>query len=464
MRTATKRSSTLAVLLALTLGVAACGGDGQDDPTRPAADESVDLDADVTITVGDLPPASEPEEREFFEGQVEAFTAANPNITVEASEELWDVQTFQAKVAAGDLPDVLAVPFTEANSLAERGQIAELSQAMDLAGLTADLDPNLVELVSSDDGGVYAVPTAAQALGLIYNRDLFVQAGLDPDDPPRTWDDVRVAARQITEATGATGFATMTTEGQGGWMLAAGVYSFGGTIENEDGTEATFDDQPATDYLELLHAMRWEDQSMGSNFLYNAAGLVEDFAAGRVGMFIGFSGLYRPAVIRNEMPAESFGMGPMPVGGHADPTALTGGVIQVVSPDATPEERVAAVKWIDFFYLGQFTDETVAVTQAEAGAAAGQAVTVPERPAVSQDAYDQYFEWIAPYLNVPIANFDTYIQAFGEQTLQPEPAVKAQEVYSQLDVVVQQVLTEESADVGTVLGEAATAVDRLLGR
>ncbi|WP_116949057.1 extracellular solute-binding protein [Jiangella endophytica] len=465
MRTATKRSSALAVLLALTLGAAACGGDdGQDDPTRPAADEEVDLDADVTIKVGDLPPASEPEEREFFEGQVEAFMQAHPNITVEAGEEIWDVQTFQAKLAAGDLPDVLAVPFTEANSLAERGQIAELSQAMDLAGVSADLNPDLVGLVSSDDGGVYAIPTAAQALGLIYNRDLFEQAGLDPDDPPRTWDDVRAAARQITEATGATGFATMTTENQGGWMLAAGVYSFGGTIENPEGSEATFADQPAADYLELLRAMRWEDQSMGSNFLYNAAGLVEDFSAGRVGMFIGFSGLYRPAVIRNEMPAERFGMGPMPVGGDSDPTALTGGVIQVVSPDATPEQRVAAVRWIDFFYLGQFTDETVAVAQASAGATAGQAVTVPERPAVSQEAYDQYFEWIAPYLNVPITNFDTYIQAFGEQTLQPEPAVKAQEVYSELDVVVQQVLTDEGADVETVLDEAATAVDRLLSR
>ncbi|MFC0531623.1 extracellular solute-binding protein [Phytohabitans kaempferiae] len=463
MRNTTRRSSIpLAVMLSLSLGVTACGGG--DDPGPRADDANVDLKAPVTITVGDKPPTSEPEERKFFEERMAAFKAANPNITIEAREELWDAQTFQAQLAGGNLPDVLAVPFTEANSLAERRQVADISQAIKLAGLTAQLNPDLVGLVTAKDGAVYAIPTAAQALGLIYNRDLFLRAGLDPEKPPRTWPEVRDAARQISQTTGVTGFATMTTENQGGWMLAAGIYSFGGTVEDAAGAKATFNDQPAKDYLELLRGMRWQDKSMGSNFLYNAAGLVEDFAAGRIGMFIGFSGLYRPAVIRNEMPAKNFGMAPMPVGGNAAPASLTGGVIQVVSPKATPAERVAAVKWIDFFYLKQFADQSLAVAQAKAGAASGQAVTVPERPAVSQEAYDRYFEWIAPYLNVPVANFDTYIDAFDDQRLQPEPAVKAQEVYSELDAVAQKVLTKEGTDIAAVLTDAEAAVNRLLRR
>ncbi|RXZ68643.1 extracellular solute-binding protein [Agromyces albus] len=463
MRTASKRSlATLAGMLTLSIGITGCSGGGTGAPATTAPE--VDLEAAVTITVGDLPPTSEAEKRAFFEGQVEAFMAENPNITVEAVEDKWDPQTFQAQLAAGNLPHVLTVAFTEANALAARGQVAELSQAIDLAGLGEQLNPDLLDLVSDDDGGIYAVPTAAQALGLVYNRDLFEQAGLDPDAPPQTWDEVRDAAQQITETTGAAGYATMTTENQGGWMLSAGIYSHGGTVENAKGTEATFNDDPAAEYLELLQAMRWDDNSMGSNFLYNAGALVQDFSAGKIGMFIGFSGLYRPAVIRNQMPADNFGMAAMPIGADAEPASLTGGQIQVVSPDATPEEQVAAVKWIDYFYLKKFTDEALAAEQAEAAAASGQAVTVPERPAISQDAYDQYFEWIQPYVNVPLENFSTYIDAFGEQNLLPEPAVKAQEVYAELDVVLQKILTEEDADVVKVLGEAETAVNRLLGR
>lgn len=465
MRHARMRVLTTFCATVALIGITACGnaGAGSADPDE-TSDAEIDLEAEVTITVGDLPPTSEAENREFFESQVEAFMAANPHITVEAREDVWDPQTFQAQLAAGNLPDVLSVAFTEANALADRRQVAELGQAIELAGLTDQLNPDLIDLVTDADGGIYAVPTAAQALGLIYNRDLFEQAGLDPDAPPQNWAEVREAAAQISETTGATGFATMSTGNQGGWMLSAGVYSFGGTVENEDGSAATFNDAPAKEFLELLQAMRWEDSSMGTEFLYDAGALVEDFSAGEVGMFIGFSGLYRPAVIRNEMPAEDFGMAAMPVGGQAAPASLTGGVIQVVSPDATPEERVAAVQWIDFFYLQKFTDEALAVEQAEAAAASGQAVTVPERPAISQEAYDQYFEWIAPHVNVPVENFSSYIDAFEGQALLPEPAVKAQEVYAVLDAVLQEVLTEQEADVTAALTEAEAAVNRLLER
>jgi multiple sugar transport system substrate-binding protein len=463
MRTASKRSlAPLAAVLTLSIGITGCSGGAAGSPD--GAEPTPDLGADVTITVGDLPPTSEAEKRTFFESQVDAFMAENPNITVEAVEDTWNPQTFQAQLAADSLPTVLSVAFTEANALAGRGQVAELGQAIELAGLGAQLNPDLVDLVSDEQGGIYAVPTSAQALGLVYNRDLFAKAGLDPDAPPQTWDELRDAAKRITESTGAAGFATMTTENQGGWMLSAGIYSYGGTVEDVKGAEATFNDEPATEYLELLQKMRWEDGSMGSNFLYNAGALVQDFSAGKVGMFIGFSGLYRPAVIRNQMPAENFGMAPMPVGAGAEPASLTGGTIQVISPSATPEERVAGVKWIDYFHLKKFTDESLAVEQAESAAGSGQAVTVPERPAISQEAYDQYFEWIQPYVNVPLDNFATYTAAFEKQSLLPEPAVKAQEVYAELDVVLQKVLTEQSSDVGEVLTEAESAVNRLLAR
>lgn len=463
MRIASKRSlATLAAVLTMSIGITGCSGGTPGAPASTSPEP--DLEAEVTITVGDLPPTSEAEKRAFFESQVEAFMAENPNITVEAVEDTWNPQTFQAQLAADSLPTVLSVAFTEANALAGRGQVAELGQAIELAGLGAQLNPDLLDLVSDDEGGIYAVPTSAQALGLVYNRDLFAQAGLDPDAPPETWEEVRAAAKQITAATDAAGYATMTTDNQGGWMLAAGIYSYGGTVEDAKGVEATFNDDPATEYLELLQKMRWDDGTMGSNFLYNAGALVQDFSAGKIGMFIGFSGLYRPAVIRNQMPAENFGMAPMPIGADAEPASLTGGTIQVVSPGSTSEERVAAVKWIDYFHLKKFTDEELAVGQAESAAASAQAVTVPERPAISQEAYDRYFEWIQPYVNVPLDNFRTYTDAFAEQNLLPEPAVKAQEVYAALDVVMQRILTEEDADPSEVLSEAETSVNRLLAR
>lgn len=469
MRASTTPSRQLLAVAAcgaLALSLAACGasaGDGVDPATDGAAPE-FDPELPVTITVGNLPPVAEAENREYFEAQVEAFMAEYPHITLEPREDAWDPQTFQAQLAGGNLPDVLSVAFTEANALAGRGQVADIAAAIELAGISEDLNPELLDLVTGSEGGIYAIPTAAQTLGLIYNRDLFAEAGLDPDLPPQTWEEVRSAAQEIVEHTDAgTGYATFATGNSGGWMLSAGIYSYGGTVVTEDASEASFNDAEAIEHLTLLQQMRWEDDTMGRNFLYTPAELVEDFASGQVGMFIGFSGLYRPSVIRNEMDPNAFGMGAMPIEGGS-PAALTGGQIQIVSPTTTLEEQVAAVQWIDYFHLRKFTDSDLAVEQAQASADSGQAVTVPEYPVVSAEAYDSYFEWIEPYRNVPVENFEGYLSSFESYTLLPEPSSRAQEIYSELDSVLQRILTDESADPAAVLTDAESAVNRLLGR
>ena len=45
-------------------------------------------------------------------------------------------------------------------------------------------------------------PYGPYAMGLPYNRDLFQKAGLDPDKPPTTWDEVAQDAKTISEKSG----------------------------------------------------------------------------------------------------------------------------------------------------------------------------------------------------------------------------------------------------------------------
>src|SRR5690606_2980067 len=46
---------------------------------------------------------------------------------------------------------------------------------------------------------VWAVPTTNQVAALMYRRDLFAEAGLDPDKPPRTWEEFLEAARALMD-------------------------------------------------------------------------------------------------------------------------------------------------------------------------------------------------------------------------------------------------------------------------
>lgn len=443
-----------AVLVIGGIAVAAAG-------CSPQSSESAD--GQTTIEVGDRPSADRPEDRKYFDERVSAFEEANPDIDVKAVETAYDPTTFQALAAGGSLPDVLSVPLTEPQGLIKRGQAADLTDTLKSEGLLDSLNPAILKLASDADGKAYGVPTNAYSFGLVYNRALFTAAGLDPDAPPTTWDEVRTAAQQITAKTGAAGFSVLTTANTGGWQFTGMTYSFGGTVENADGTKATFDDTPSADALALLQTMQFEDGTLPANTLYDADSQGQDFAAGKIGMMIGASDRYYGVVQNLKLPAEDFGIGGMPQDGGSNGT-LSGGSVQIVNPNATDAERTAAVKWISFLYLQRYFDQDTAVADAKASNEAGSVTGLPGLAVVNEDAYDTYFDWIADYINVPSANFTPYLDASAEIPVVAEPVNNAQEVYGALDTVIQTVLTDRNADIDSLLSQASTDVQGRLTR
>ncbi|MFD5224161.1 ABC transporter substrate-binding protein [Microbacterium sp. NPDC058342] len=412
----------------------------------------------VTIQVGDYPTADQEAARAVFDARVEKFEDMHKDINIEPIEQVWEAQTFQAGVAGGTLPTVLKVPFTEIQSLIARGQVADITEELEEAGISEQLNPQSATIAQDEDGKQFGVPVNPYAIGLYYNRDLFEQAGLDPNSPPETWDEVAEYAKVIADKTGKTGYAQMSTENTGGWMLTAQIYSMGGSIENDEGTEITFDDAPATQALEYLHRMRWEDDSMGSNFLYNMGDIGKEFGAGNIGMFLTApSGSYGAVINTYGMDRAVVGIGPVPTGPGFDGQVLAGGSVEIVSPKATDAQKAAAVKWIEFVDLSLYGDEEAAKTAAEATAADGGSVGIPRVSPVAPELYENYLDWVAEFINVPQENVQAYNDNLAEVELKGEPITAAQDVYGILDSVIQKVLTDENTDIEKALADAAAA-------
>lgn len=414
-------------------------------------------DGPVTIQVA-IDAGLEPEARETFDARVAEFEEANSDITVEAQEYTWTGTTFAAELAGGTLPDVFPIPFTDGRGLIERKQIADIS------GLVAELpyadkfNPNVAQAGQDADGNMWAVPIAAYGQGLHYNRTLFEEAGLDPDKPPTTWDEVREYAKQITDATGEAGYATMTLANTGGWILATTVNAFGGRTENNDSTAPTIDSDAVVEALEYLHELRWDDNSMGANFLYDWGTINQDFAAGRIGMYISGGGNYPNLVTQNALSPDDYGLTVLPLQGD-DPGVLGGGTLAAVNPKATAAEQAASVKWIDFYYMGKITNEEAATASAKLSASLDQPVGAPELPVFDQELFDQNREWISEFINVPVEQMNPYTDQIGEQQILPEPRISTQEVYALLDTVVQAVLTDQNADIKSLLADAQTQAE-----
>ncbi len=160
----------------------------------------------MTISVSNLPPETEASVREAFLERVDEFEKANPNITVDPQEWEWEVGTFGSQLAGGTLPTTFQIPFTYGQTLIERGQLSDITAEVEGLPYAEDFNPDVLANVQDGDGNIYAVPTAVYGLGLHYNRQMFEEAGLDPDKPPTNWDEVREYAKQISDATGQAGY------------------------------------------------------------------------------------------------------------------------------------------------------------------------------------------------------------------------------------------------------------------
>ncbi|MBW9092063.1 extracellular solute-binding protein [Microbacterium jejuense] len=444
---------------ALAGSAVACSSAG---PT-PQQTES-DQPQAVTITVMGKPAATNTAAVALFERQVAEFEKANPEITIEASDVPWDAKTFATRLAGGNAPTLLRIPLTEPPALIEREQVADLSDVVDEIDGFDELNPRVMQFLERD-GAVYGIPEKSYAFGLVYNRDLFQQAGLDPDEPPTTWDEVREYAAQIAEKTGKTGFGEISTNNSGGWHLTGYTYTNGGQmIEQEpDGTwVAAFNDDPAREVLETWQKMRWDDDSLGDNVLGKQEDLVAEFTAGNVGMWVSAPPDVYPNYIAQGGDPDAFGAGPMPQGG-ADAT-LAGATVLMVSADATEAEKRAAVKWMEYRALRPNYDLEVAAETAEASAADGLPVGVPVLPIFSDETYAAYREAIDEYVNVPVENFDPYVASLSEFEYVPEPPVASQEIYAALDPLVQAVLTDPNADIDALLDDAESRVNTILAQ
>jgi multiple sugar transport system substrate-binding protein len=450
MKSAIKVAAAGVAVLATVAALAGCS------PT-PAADGK------VSISVVSLIPGSKQEAFDAFDAQVKQFEKANPNITVKAEEYEWTGPTFAAQLAGGTLPDVFTIPFTDGKTLIENGQLADLTSLVKALPYADKFNPNVLSAAQDGSGNIFGVPTAAYGSALHYNRALFTAAGLDPNKPPTTWDEVRADAKQIAAKTGQAGYMQMTQNNTGGWQLTTATYARGGSVETTKSgkTTVTLDNPGTKSALEFLKTLRWEDNSLGSNFLYDWGTINQAFGAGQIGMYTSGSDIYTNLVQSQNLPSKDYGMTVIPLVGSKAGT-LGGGTIAAVNVKATAAQKAAAVKWIDFYYMKKLTVKSAAVLDAKTLDASAQPVGVPALPIFDKATLDTSQGWIKNYINVPVDQMKGFTAGIYHQKPIGEPSAHTQELYAALDTVVQAVLTDKNADIDALLKQATSDVQAIV--
>ncbi len=458
----TRRATTVTVAVASLLVLCASS-----IPSAAAKSGSTNAANAVTISVASLIPGSTQAAIDQFNAQVGEFVKANPKIHVKSVEYQWTGPTFAAKLAAGTLPTVFTVPFTDARTLGDNGQLADLTKEVKALPYFKKFNPAVLAEGTSSHSKIVALPTAAYAQALHYNRSLFSQAGLDPNKPPTTWAQLEADAKQIAQKTGKAGYVQMAKDDNtAGWILTTQVYALGGRMETGSGTKAiaTLNNPQTVTALNILKKMRWTDNSMGNNFDYGWSDINQAFAAGTVGMYISGSDVYTNLVSASNIDPNIYGLATIPLAKSKKAGVLGGGTLAAVKPTANAAERAAAVKWINFFYEQPLISKAQAIRNAQTLVDGKQPVGVPALPIFNKAQYDLANSWIKPYTNVPQAQMKPFTTGIFNQKLIPEPAASTQSVYHSLDAVVEAVLTDKNANIQQMLAQANSTAQDLISR
>lgn len=438
---------TLVALGVGALALTACGSDGDD-----AADGT------TRITVNCMPPKSAKVDRQFFEDEIAAFEKKNPDIDVVPHDAFpcQDPKTFDAKLAGGQMEDVFYTYFTDARHVVDINQAADLTPYVKELKSYGTIQQQLRDIYTVD-GRIYGIPRTGYSMGLIYNRDLFEKAGLDPDTPPATWDEVRTAAKRIAAlGDGVVGYADYSAQNQGGWHFTAELYSQGGDVVSADGKNATVDTPEGRAVLQTLHDMRWKDESMGSKQLLVINDAQQMMGSGKLGMYLAAPDNIPILVKEKGAEYKNIAIAPMP-GGKA---TLVGGDGYMFSKKATPEQIRAGLKWLDHMFLTPgdgFLGDYARAKQNDAP------VGLPEPRLFTgaADARDQQVK--EANANVPVENYQAFLDGNQKLEMKIEPP-HAQQLYSVLDGVVSAVLTKEDADIDQLLKDASGKIDGILSR
>jgi ABC-type glycerol-3-phosphate transport system substrate-binding protein len=289
----------LIVFMALSLMLFACGPAATPEvteappPTSPPTKEAPPQPTDTEV-----PPTEEPEPvtiafwypygegswtGDFLAGKIVEFNEANPDITVvgQSYEDYASIIEGLQRAAAGEnLPGIATIAYGYDQYIVNSGLTVTLEDYLGEEGeaFLDDFFPSLIE-VTTFDGKVYGVPLALSVAEIFYHSDLFEQAGLDPNNPPSTWEEFLAAARTINEELGIFG-ATFALDDP--WIFETAVRSNGGDFLSADGKTATLDSDVAVATLS-----DWAAGVMDGSILYNADFFetLQTFGAGQVAMF-----------------------------------------------------------------------------------------------------------------------------------------------------------------------------------
>lgn len=284
------RTPRVVIVLAvvLTLVVGACGGGATTAPTEPAASAPSAATPSAATPAGPAPSELSVWVRQdtqaFYELLANEYNKTHETKIVLTPIRQADFVTKVSSAAAtGDLPDVLSTDVAFVKPFLGAGVYADITGRISALPYASTILPAYLQ-ASTKDGAQFAVPATIDVSTLFYNKALFRQAGLDPEKPPTTWDEILKDARAIDALGGDVNgyYFAGRCGGCNGFTMLPMVWASGG--EAVAGDSVTVNSPEVRALVEFYRQM-WADGLMPSGAETDGGeSWITTFQTGKIGI------------------------------------------------------------------------------------------------------------------------------------------------------------------------------------
>ena len=280
-----KLTRTLAGIAAAALIVplAACGGSGNGGTATAEGIPAKGTNDGTEITLWTRSPL----ERQA-KNVVEAYNKSHKN---QVKLEIIPNDDMEGKVGGASqtdsLPDILAGDVVRIPYWASEGIFTDITKQIDGLDNKADLQQGHIE-AGTVDGAEYTLPFITDVSVMVWNKNLYKEAGLDPEQGPKSIDQFVEQAKKVA-ALNKDGVAGSYLAGQSGGALVfdlfPSVWADGESVMNKDGSEATLDNDSMKGVLDAYKELANTTNGLGAGSKEETgATWTAPFANGKIGV------------------------------------------------------------------------------------------------------------------------------------------------------------------------------------
>ena len=254
----------------------------------------------------------------------EKYHEKNPHVTIKVAEQTELSDQFAIALSANNEPDIVSMDSVLIPYYSSIGALTDITDKVNEMDFKDTFSEGMIRL-STFEEQQFAVPFGPDVSVLLYNKEHFKEAGLDPDKAPATWDELVEYAEKLTTEDHAGYVYSGGDAGGNMFTFVPYIWSNDGDVLTEDGSKSLLDQPEAIEALQffcdLTNKYKVTPASVNS---YDFGEATDAFTTGKASMVVlGSAAVWN--ILNGEYGDISIGISLIPAKDGKNFTSFSGG-------------------------------------------------------------------------------------------------------------------------------------------